>query len=456
MILAPVQLAEAEVGGGKLLPRYWTNTRAVAFSMAAAPGTTAGMRPQVEVVRLSQPYKGVPTAAGQALSPDQAGEVIVPVGSLPEGAYHWQGRLADDRGHSGPWTDYYQGPAFRLDRTPPGVPVISSPTHPNQRATYPAAMVEVTWTRPEDAGGIQGYLASIDRSPTALPSGPLIAIRKTVFGPLRNGDLYVHVRAEDWAGNLGGVATYALHIDHQAPLLAHAIFDRFQFNPRFDTLGMHVDTDKAVRVEARIRRQSTKGLVRVIDAGQVAANGEIKVAWDGRNQRGIPVQPGLYTLEIYAIDRLGNIGDAIYTGLSVNYRRIIVHLATQNMDVYDGGTLLRSTPVTTGNKALPTPPGIWHIGAKFHPYKFISPWKKGSPYYYPPSPVGYALYFHAGGYFIHDAPWRTDFGPGSNAQPGAPGSGPDAGTHGCVNVPTDVATWLYGWAATGTVVQVVQ
>jgi len=180
------------------------------------------------------------------------------------------------------------------------------------------------------------------------------------------------------------------------------------------------------------------------------------VAWNGRDSYGTLVQPGLYTMLVVATDDIGNVGDGFYSDLGVNYRRIVVHLATQSMQVFDGATLLKSTLVTTGNALLPTPPGVWHIGAKFHPYKFISPWKKGSPYYYVPSKVNYALYFHSGGYFIHDAPWRTVFGPGTNTAPGPPGAGAYSGTHGCVNVPPDVAQWLYGWAQIGTVVVVEQ
>jgi hypothetical protein len=201
-----------------------------------------------------------------------------------------------------------------------------------------------------------------------------------------------------------------------------------------------------------ILRQSTKGLVRVLNVGHFAADTRVTVRWNGRNQRGVLVRSGLYTMVVYATDQLGNVGDGYFTDLSVNYRRIVVHLATQSMDVYDGGTLVRGTLVTTGNQNLPTPPGIWHVVAKFHPYKFISPWKKGTLYWYPTTSVNYALNFHAGGYFIHDAPWRTLYGPGTNTAPGPPGV--YSGTHGCVNVTTDFAQWLYQWAPIGTVVDV--
>jgi lipoprotein-anchoring transpeptidase ErfK/SrfK len=92
--------------------------------------------------------------------------------------------------------------------------------------------------------------------------------------------------------------------------------------------------------------------------------------------------------------------------------------------------------------------------ARLHPFTFISPWPKSSPYYYKPSKVQYAMLFREGGYYIHDAPWRSAFGPGTNAQLGTPGTN-YTGTHGCINVPADVAKKLFFWAPVGTVVQVV-
>ena len=82
------------------------------------------------------------------------------------------------------------------------------------------------------------------------------------------------------------------------------------------------------------------------------------------------------------------------------------------------------------------------------------PWPKTSPFYYKPSKVAYAMLFREGGYFIHDAPWRSAFGPGTNAQTGTPGSN-YTGTHGCINVPANVAQELFSWVRLGTVVQVV-
>jgi len=120
--------------------------------------------------------------------------------------------------------------------------------------------------------------------------------------------------------------------------------------------------------------------------------------------------------------------------------RIVVSLAQQHLWAYDGDTLFLETDITTGRPELPTPPGLYAIFAKYTPYQFVSPWPPWSPYWYASAWVSYAMEFIEGGYFLHDAPWRSWYGPGSNY---------GDGTHGCVNIPIDPMTALYQWAQIG-------
>jgi lipoprotein-anchoring transpeptidase ErfK/SrfK len=134
-------------------------------------------------------------------------------------------------------------------------------------------------------------------------------------------------------------------------------------------------------------------------------------------------------------------------------KRITISLSRQRLRAWVGNTVVLSTPVTTGDAVLPTPTGYFTIFAKRSPYTFISPFPAGSRFWYPPSTVSFAMEFANGGYFIHDAPWRTAYGRGTNAgsQPGTN----YGGTHGCVNVPYNAARFLYFWAPIGTSVHVV-
>ncbi len=136
---------------------------------------------------------------------------------------------------------------------------------------------------------------------------------------------------------------------------------------------------------------------------------------------------------------------------SNTYKRIVVNLSDEELTAYEGSKIIVQTPVTTGGPATPTPLGVYHVTAKLHNFVMHSPW----PYYdwrwYPDSFVNYGLLYDYGGYFIHDAPWRSNFGPGSNTSYGTPG-GNYTGTHGCINVPYSAEIQLYNWASIGTTV----
>jgi hypothetical protein len=134
---------------------------------------------------------------------------------------------------------------------------------------------------------------------------------------------------------------------------------------------------------------------------------------------------------------------------------ILVGIQQQWLWAYQDGKLVYTTPVTTGRPQLPTPLGVYGITDKAADVMFYSPWGPGSPFYYAPEHVNYAMLFRKGGYYIHDAPWHKDFGPGSNVPHTGPGGVWETGSHGCVEVPTPAGAWLYGWARVGATVEVI-
>jgi len=128
---------------------------------------------------------------------------------------------------------------------------------------------------------------------------------------------------------------------------------------------------------------------------------------------------------------------------------VVIRLGDQTLNAYmDGKTVLR-TPVTTGRPALPTPIGSYVIHFRASPYTFISPWPQGSPYYYPPTTVTWAMYFYDND-FLHDDPGQPNgtYGKGSNY--GAYAS------HGCVHVPYTTMRFLFTWLPIGATVIVAQ
>jgi lipoprotein-anchoring transpeptidase ErfK/SrfK len=128
---------------------------------------------------------------------------------------------------------------------------------------------------------------------------------------------------------------------------------------------------------------------------------------------------------------------------------IVVSLGEQAARMYDNGKLVHWTYVTTGRRLFPTPAGLWHVYEKLSPTVFTSADPPGSPYWYAPTYIHWALAFHPGGYFLHDAWWRLKFGPGSNLPHYDPAAWND-GSHGCINFTTTEAQWLYNWTPMGT------
>ncbi|HLZ62195.1 MAG TPA: L,D-transpeptidase [Ktedonosporobacter sp.] len=140
--------------------------------------------------------------------------------------------------------------------------------------------------------------------------------------------------------------------------------------------------------------------------------------------------------------------------LEANGKVIVVSLSKQWLYAYQDGTEVYNAAVLTGRPALPTPTGTYHVFAKLSPTTFYSPFPPGSPYWYPPTYINYALEWKAGGYFLHDSWWHSVYGPGTNGWHYDPVDGWQWGSHGCVSMPVTAAAWLYSWAPIGTTVQI--
>lgn len=134
---------------------------------------------------------------------------------------------------------------------------------------------------------------------------------------------------------------------------------------------------------------------------------------------------------------------------------ILVSIRQQWLWAFQDGQMVYANPVATGAPDLRTPTGSFTILRKTANTTFYSPWPRSSPHYYTPEHINYALLFRQGGFYIHDAPWRSLFGPGANSEHLTPGGSPETGSHGCVNVSTSTGKWLYQWAAVGALVLIV-
>ena len=122
---------------------------------------------------------------------------------------------------------------------------------------------------------------------------------------------------------------------------------------------------------------------------------------------------------------------------------IVVSMAHQYLHFFVNGKLVKAFQITTGRVERPTLPGVWTTQNRQAPTEFKSSDPPSSPFWYPPTPIHYAILYHWGGFFVHDSWWRNDYGPGTQ-YPHQDSSGlPSAsnGSHGCVNVREDQSVW---------------
>jgi hypothetical protein len=123
------------------------------------------------------------------------------------------------------------------------------------------------------------------------------------------------------------------------------------------------------------------------------------------------------------------------------WKEIVVSISAQAMWAYEGAELVRSSYVSTGTAEVPqttTPIGYWSILTK---YELQDMEGTISDEYYFVEDVPDVMYFDDLGNALHGTYWHTNFG--------TPMS------HGCVNLPLDVAAWMYEWAPLGTAVSVI-
>jgi lipoprotein-anchoring transpeptidase ErfK/SrfK len=118
-------------------------------------------------------------------------------------------------------------------------------------------------------------------------------------------------------------------------------------------------------------------------------------------------------------------------GFSVaNYRGkwIEIDVTRQTLTAWNDGQPLMTTLVSTGTRRTPTVRGTFRIRRKV-----VQQRMRGPDYDLPNVP--WVMYFYRD-YSVHGTYWHNNFG--------RPMS------HGCVNMPTDKAGWLFQWAPKGT------
>jgi hypothetical protein len=130
------------------------------------------------------------------------------------------------------------------------------------------------------------------------------------------------------------------------------------------------------------------------------------------------------------------LGDHMPEGIGRNERWVDVDLTLQKLVAYEGFVPVFETLVSTGTARHPTVTGQFRIWLRFRSQD-MDGYRLGYNYYL--RDVPFVQYFYED-YALHGTFWHSNFG-----QPMS---------HGCVNLATSDAEWLYDWAGYGTLVNV--
>jgi hypothetical protein len=103
---------------------------------------------------------------------------------------------------------------YNLVLPPPGGPIVSSSSHPDQTQWYDNANAELAW---ELEGGAEGYSYVLNNSPIDTPDDISEGGRQNVsYSNLPDGRHYFHIKSLR-GGVWGGVTHYALNVDTSPP-----------------------------------------------------------------------------------------------------------------------------------------------------------------------------------------------------------------------------------------------
>ena len=190
--------------------------------------------------------------------------------------------------------------------------------------------------------------------------------------------------------------------------------------------------------------QLRNGIVLKVASTTIGEDGRTwyKIGFDGEVHYPERVSGGWYVVADYV--QLFKDPGPIATTAGVNAsstKRIIIDLARQELDAYDGDTLFMQQSISTGLELTPTPLGKFRVYRKMPDSYMQGPIPGLSDQYYDLPGVPWDLYFTRDGGAIHGTYWHNHFG--------------QQWSHGCVNLPPDQAKILYEWADLGTPVFVV-
>jgi hypothetical protein len=193
-----------------------------------------------------------------------------------------------------------------------------------------------------------------------------------------------------------------------------------------------------------ILMQNSDGSIRMAPLGRELAS-QVGIDTSAVDGAGLPVYDESLFYEINNPNPMGDMAAAGKKWLEVN-------ISEQRLYAYQGDTLVSSTLISTGIEPNHTEQGVFHVRYKLEKTDMAGitdssgqvialgegEGQLGTPY--DVKDVPHVMYFNYDAEALHGAYWHNNFG--------TPMS------HGCVNLPLDMATFLFDWAPLGTMVWV--
>lgn len=230
--------------------------------------------------------------------------------------YDYYLNLLDYRG-VGTNTNYsIQYQAVGSDVTPPVTSVVfGTPNYATPAKTYVAPTTQVVFTAADEAGG-----SGVDFMEYNIDSaGWQPAYPYDFDSPGQEGDHQIDYRSQDRAGNLEATQTIHVFSDWTAPVLGALTANPPVFFPgapnnvgatKTSMIGATVtddvpDLDITLEVAQGQGVFNTLPLIRTIK-GTASSGTSAILEWDGKNDSGTLMAPGIYSLQMTADDHLGH------------------------------------------------------------------------------------------------------------------------------------------------------
>jgi hypothetical protein len=182
--------------------------RNIAMSWSAGSDSTAG------VAGYSIAFNNSATAPADGTVDVMDPTTTATSAALNDGTWYFHVRTIDRAGNMS--ADVTAGP-YLVDGTGPSSPSITCADH-DQTTWSTDRSAHCAWTQ-TDGSTIAGYSVAFDQSPSSDPPATVNATLPTWTrdNDIPDGAWYLHVRAQDAAGNWGATGTFAIHVDATAP-----------------------------------------------------------------------------------------------------------------------------------------------------------------------------------------------------------------------------------------------